>query len=163
MEHSLESYLKKLDIKYKEHKHKAVFTVEEHDTTQDAMPSGILHTKNLFLKDNKGNFYLVCMYAKKPLDMKSLRKKFGVKKLHFAAPEELKAHLNLTPGSVSIFGMIHAKEVKLLLDEQVWKADLVGFHPNMNTSTLELTHKDLKKFYDSLKSEKEIINLEDEA
>ncbi len=125
---------------------------------------GVLHTKNLFLKDEANNFYLICMYANKRLDLKLLKKKLKARdKLSLASPEQLKEHLNLTPGSVSIFGMIHAKNVSLILDKQVWESEKVGFHPNINTSTLELSHTDLKKFYDSLKSKKEIIDLENET
>ena len=49
--------------------------------------------------------------------------------------------------------------VKLILDKEVWGADIVGFHPNVNTSTLEIKHEDLKKFYNSLDCEKEIVEL----
>jgi hypothetical protein len=80
--------------------------------------------------------------------------------------KELKAELNLTPGSVSIYGMINAvnsknsKSITLILDQVVWNSDSVGFHPNINTSTLELTHENLEKFYNTLKCKKEIMKLE---
>lgn len=158
MDKNLESYLSNLGIKYKIHPHKAVFTVEESKSLKQKIPG--VHTKNLFLKDDKGRFYLVATSADKRLDIKSLRKKLHAEKLHFGSPEELKENLNLAPGSVSIFGMIYAKKVKLLLDKEVWDAEIVGFHPNVNTATLELTHENFEKFYNSLESEKEIIELE---
>jgi Ala-tRNA(Pro) deacylase len=159
MDSKLKAYLKKHNIEYKIHKHPAVFTVEEADKVKVKTPH-ILHTKNLFLKDIKNNFYLVSMYAYKKLDLKSLKEKlYAKKKLSFASPEQLKFHLDLTPGSVSIFGMIHAKSVSLILDKQVWSAPIVGFHPNINTATLEITHKNLEKFYNSLKSKKQILEL----
>ena len=161
MESKLKSYLDNLGVQYKEHKHPAVFTVEEHHKISSSLPE-MLHTKNLFLKDNKNSLFLVCMYANKQLDLRSLKEKLNAKKkLSFASPDLLKEHLSLTPGSVSIFGMIHAKNVKLIVDKQVWDAQVVGFHPNINTSTLELSHEDLERFYNSLKAEKEIINLDD--
>ena len=157
---TLEKYLKDHNINYIEHKHQAVFTVEEHHKMMPSTPD-ILHTKNLFLKDEKKKFWLISMYANKRLDLKSLRRKLHAKKkLSFANADQLKEHLNLAPGYVSIFGMIYAKDVKLILDSQVWDAQKTGFHPNINTATLEVSHLDLAKFYNSLNCEKEILELE---
>ena len=159
MDSKLKSYLEKHNITYKIHKHPPVFTVEEHHKLENKLPN-VLHTKNLFLKDNKNNFFLVSMYANKRLNLKVLKEKLKAKKkLSFGSPEQLKEHLNIIPGSVSIFCMINAKSVKLILDKQIWLSPLVGFHPNKNTSTLELNHENLKRFYDSLDVKKEIIEL----
>lgn len=159
MDAQLKSYLEKHNIKYKIQKHPPVFTVKEADKVKDKTPH-ILHTKNLFLKDENKIFYLVSMYAYKRLDLKSLKEKLNAKKkLSFATAEQLKENLNLTPGSVSIFGMIYAKEVIVIVDKQVWDAKIVGFHPNINTATLELTHENLERFYNTLKSKKQILEL----
>src|SRR5208283_4823932 len=101
----LKSYLDSLGITYKYHEHKPVFTVKESGFLKEDIHG--LHTKNLFLKDEKGHLYLVCMNAYKRLDIKALRKLLGADKLQFATPEELKEELGLTPGSVSLFGMIY--------------------------------------------------------
>lgn len=159
MDPQLKSYLANLDIHYIEHTHKAVFTVEEAEKLKLNMPE-VFHTKNLFMKDENKKFFLVCMDAFKRLDLKALREKIKAKKkLSFASPEQLKEHLHLLPGSVSIFGMIYAKDVTLIIDKEVWKAKKVGFHPNINTATLEIKHKDLEKFYNSLNIEKHVIDL----
>lgn len=161
MDANLKAYFEKQNIEYKIHEHQAVFTVAEHSKLIDKMPN-ILHTKTLFLKDEGNNFYLVGMYAYKRLDLKDLKKKLNAKKkLSFASPEQLKEKLNLIPGSVSIFGMIYAKpnSVSLIIDKQVWGAPIVGFHPNINTATLELTHEALEKFYLSLNASKQILQL----
>lgn len=161
MDSKLKSYLEKYSIIYKIHNHPAVFTVAEHSKLIDKMPN-VLHTKTLFLKDESNNFYLVGMYAHKQLDLKALKEKLNAKKkLSFASPEQLKEKLNLTPGSVSIFGMIYAKpgSVYFIIDKQVWGAPLVGFHPNINTATLELSHESLEKFYFSLNAKKQIVAL----
>ena len=158
MEKALEDYLNKHNIKYKEHKHPAVFTVEE--SNKLGLNFNFMHTKSLFLKDDKSNFYLVCMNANKKLNMKSLRKIIHASKLHFASAEELMHHLHVLPGSVSIFTMIHPENTLLLIDEEVWSSPVTGFHPNENTSTLEITHENLEKFCSTLKSEKRIIKLE---
>ena len=76
-----------------------------------------------------------------------------------AVPEELKKELHLTPGSVSIFGMIYSLSVFLIIDKVLWSSALVGFHPNMNTSTLVLDHENLVKFYNSISARKEVIEL----
>ena len=158
MDKTLLEYLDKNKIAYIIHKHPAIFTVAEHKKLMKENPN-YMHTKNLFLKDTNNDFYLVSMFAEKRLDMKKLASFFDVKKLTFGSAEELKKYLNITPGSVSIFCMIYANLVRLIIDEQVWKAKKVGFHPNDNKATLELTHENLKKFYNSLKAEKIILDL----
>lgn len=159
MDKQLEKYLQEHSIRYKIHEHPAVFTVKESEKVIKLMPD-VLHTKNLFLKDEGNKFFLVCMNAFKKLDLKRLKEKLDAKKkLTFASPQELKENLNLCPGSVSIFGMIYSKHVILILDKEVWNAEKVGFHPNINTSTLELNHEGLEKFYNSLKAEKYILEL----
>ena len=101
------------------------------------------------------------MYANEKLNAQNLKRNVNAKgKLSFASAEELKEHLHLEPGHVSIFGMIYSKGVKLVLDKRIWKAPIVGFHPNVNTATLELTHESFKKFFDSLECEKEIVDME---
>lgn len=160
MDTTLLKYLNNLNINYKLHEHEAVFTVEQAKKTDAFMPD-VFHTKNLFLKDEANKFYLVCMNAYKRLDLKLLKQKLNAKKkLYFASAEELKEKLNLTPGSVSIFGMIYTKDVFLIIDKEIWQAQKVGFHPNINTATLEMAHKGLEKFYNSLNSEKIILNLD---
>ena len=149
MDKKLENYLKEKEIKYKEHKHPAVFTVEESKKLNKTI-SG-LHCKTLFLKDSNGIYYLIGMPAEKRLDSKKFRELIEAKKVRFGTAEELKEKVNLVPGSVSIFGAIYTKDKKtrLILDKEVWDAEKVGFHPNINTSTLEINHKNLEKFYNS--------------
>ncbi|MBS3091260.1 prolyl-tRNA synthetase associated domain-containing protein [Candidatus Pacearchaeota archaeon] len=157
MDEKLFEYLKKHGIEYKEHKHPAVFSVEE--TEKLNLDFQFMHTKSLFLKDDKSRFYLVCMDAFKRLDMKFLRKHLHVNKLHFSSSGELKEKLNLTPGSVSIFGLINSKDVFLILDRSIWEADSVGFHPNINTSTLEINHENFEKYVNLLSIRNEIVKL----
>jgi len=157
MDPTLESYLKKYNISYQIYLHKAVFTVEESKKIKINIPA--LHTKSLFLKDENNNFYLVCIPALKRLNVSALRKKLSLKKLFFASPIELKEQLNLTPGSVSLFGMIYSKSVFLIIDKELWTAKAVGFHPNINTATIVLNHENLERFYSSIDSRKEILAL----
>ncbi len=159
MEQNLKNYLTKNHVKYKEYAHKAVFTVSESIELKKSI-SG-MHCKCLFLKNESHNFYLVAMPAQKRLEINGLRKNLSAKKLHFASQNELFDKLKLTPGSVSIFGMINNSEnnVALIIDKEVWNAEYVGFHPNINTSTLVISHDDLERFYNSLKQNKEVREL----
>ena len=157
MEKELEAYLKYHNIKYIEHQHSAVFTVAESKKIKISIPG--VHTKSLFLKDENNKYYLVCLPGDKRLNTKYLKEFLNAKELHFCSPEELQNELKVTPGSVSLFSMIHSKKTILILDEELWNAKKLGFHPNLNTSTLEIAHEGLKKFYDSLTAEKHIINI----
>lgn len=157
MEQAVKDYLTKHDIHYESYEHPSVFTVAESDKLTKHIPGA--RSKNLFLKDENRALYLVCMPGEKRLDMKGLRQTLELKELHFASPEELKAELHLTPGSVSILGMIHARKTQLIVDRALWEADAVGFHPNRNTATLVLSHKYFEKLYNSFICKKIIIDL----
>lgn len=160
MDKNLEDYLLVNSIEYKEYPHVAVFTVAESTKIKETIPG--LPTKNLFLKDQSNRFFLVCMFAHTRLNLKKLKTQLDAnKKLTFASPEELKVHLNLTPGSVSIFGMIYAKDVSLIIDKKIWEAEQSGFHPNVNTSTIVLSKNSLKTFIDSLNIKPIILDLQD--
>lgn len=158
MDNQLKKYLEEREIKYKIHYHPAVFTVSESKKLKQFYTGK--HTKSLFLKDENERFYLVSMEAEKRLDIKKLKSYLKVKDLQFGSPEELKNHLNITPGSVSIFNLIYSNSVLLILDKKLWDAKSVGFHPNINIATLELDHENFVKFYNSLACKKEILDLE---
>jgi len=153
----LREYLEEHDIKYTLHEHEPIFTVEEGKKIKQNIPG--LGAKNLFLKDRDNKYYLICLPGEKRLDMDQLRSTLKIGKLFFASPMELEKELSVMPGSVSIFCLIHAKTTKLILDKELWDAEVVGFHPNINTETLELPHESLEKFYNSLSLEKEIVEL----
>ncbi len=156
MDSALKEYLSKYNISYDLYEHPAVFTVAESDKVTQHIPG--IRSKNLFLKSGE-QYYLVCMPGEKRLDIKTLKKHLNVKNLYFASPEELKTELYLTSGSVSIFGMIHAKHTHLLIDKEIWDAKKAGFHPNINTATIVLMHENLEKFCKSLNSHWEVIAL----
>lgn len=159
MDSALKSYLDKNHISYIIHEHPAVFTVEESKSVPSIQKIPGVRSKNLFLKDDIGRFYLVCLPGEKRLNIKNLEAYLRVKKLKFGSSQELKSELNLTPGSVSIFGMIYSKNVILLVDREIWDAQIVSFHPNINTATLELNHLSFLRFYESLRCKKEVVDL----
>lgn len=149
----VEEFLDEHGIEYKKTFHKAVFTVEESKKI-DAGIKGI-HTKNLFIKDEKSEtYFLVCIIAEKRANLKDIAQILGVKRLTFAKEDKLKEYLGLTPGSVSIFGLINDvdNKVTLLLDKDIKQAKIVNFHPNINTATLSLTNKEFEKFLNTLEN-----------
>ena len=70
----------------------------------------------------------------------------GSARLSFAKPEYMEKYLDITPGSVSVMGLMndHDKKVQLLIDEDVMKNPYFGCHPCINTSSLKFTTEDLK-------------------
>jgi Ala-tRNA(Pro) deacylase len=139
--------LSELGIEYTRHEHPAVATVEE----ANAHWAGIYatHCKNLFLRNQKGNrHYLVVLMASKRADLRAVAEQIGDGKLSFASPDRLMAHLQVTPGSVSPFGLIHDREheVRVVLDRDFQSATRLAFHPNINTRTFTIAADDFKKF-----------------
>ena len=139
-----------LGIEYTVHEHPPVFTVDEAERYWADIPA--THCKNLFLRNNKGGrHYLVILEHSKKADLKALQVKLGEDRLSFASPDRLQRFLGLTPGSVSPFGLLHegARDVIVVLDEDLAKADRLGFHPNVNTATITLAGADFLRFLDS--------------
>ncbi|NQV88079.1 MAG: prolyl-tRNA synthetase associated domain-containing protein [Parcubacteria group bacterium] len=131
--------LDSLEIEYTVYEHPAVFTVNEARQCEIELDFG--ETKNLFLRNKKGDkHFLVVIEALKQLDLKKLGNKIGEKNISFASPERLLKHLGLTPGSVSPFGLINNidKNVVLIIDQDLLKNEMLGFHPNINTRTIVL-------------------------
>jgi Ala-tRNA(Pro) deacylase len=139
--------LNSLKIEYSDHQHQAVFTCEE-SAVVDATIKGA-RSKNLFIKGRTtGKYYLVILECSKRADLKKIQEILGEKKISFASPEELLKYLALTPGSVSPFGLINDTNqiVNVLIDQEFWNNDLLSFHPNTNTATVELSKKDFLNF-----------------
>ncbi|MDH4248826.1 MAG: prolyl-tRNA synthetase associated domain-containing protein [Deltaproteobacteria bacterium] len=139
--------LDELAIPYTRHDHEAAFTVEQADRLYGNLPGG--HFKNLFLRNKKGDrHYLLVAESHKSVDLKAVRDLVGESSLSFASPERLRAHLGLTPGSVSPFGLINDRErrVSVLLDSDLFGHAWVNFHPNINTSTLTVARESFQKF-----------------
>lgn len=102
--------------------------------------------KNLFLCNRQHTqFYLLMMPGDKPFKTKELSGQLGCARLSFAEPEYMEKHLDITPGSVSILGLMNDKEhaVQLLVDEDVLKDEYVGCHPCINTTSLKLKTADM--------------------
>ena len=102
--------------------------------------------KNLFLcPRTKNSFYLLMMCADKHFATRPVSDQAGASRLGFADPEYLEKFLDITPGSVSVMGLMNDKEnrVQLLLDEDILKGEYFGCHPCINTTSLRIKTKDL--------------------
>jgi len=145
-EQPLLDYLDRAGVVYSRIEHPAVFTCEEASRYRPEVPG--LETKNLFLRDERGDFYLVMTDCAKRLDLKNLGQRAGARKLQFGMPAQLDDCLGLTPGSVTVFGLVNdpGRRVELLVDAEFWPAAAYLCHPMVNTSTLVLDHASLARF-----------------
>ena len=132
-----------LAIAHEVHEHPAVFTVEESRAIKTDIPC--LHTKNLFLKDAKGAFFLITVPAEARVDLKSVPPIIGSKRLSFGKPHDMERLIGVKPGSVTPLGMINAEPgaITLVLDAELAVPDPVGVHPLRNTATVTLAGTDI--------------------
>lgn len=145
METQLLADLGTLGIAYEIVEHAAVFTVEESHAIHDAVPGA--HTKNLFLKDAGGQFWLVTVPHDLRVDLKALPTAIGSKKVSFGKAEDMERLIGVTPGSVTPLAAIADKEgaVNVVLDATLAGAGRVNVHPLRNTATLGLSGPDLQR------------------
>lgn len=107
---------------------------------------GVVICKNLFLSNRqKTKFYLLMMPADKPYRTRIFSKLAGSSRLSFGPPEEMEEFLDVTPGSVSILGLMNDKnnDVRLFIDKEVLESEFIGCHPCINTSSLRMKTADI--------------------
>ena len=136
--------LKELEIPYETIDHPAAMTIADCEEIDKKL--GIQICKNLFLCNRqKTQFYLLMLPGEKPFKTKFLSSQIGSARLSFADAEHMEEYLNITPGSVSVMGLMNDKEnhVQLLMDKEVAESEYIGCHPCVNTSSLKIKTKDL--------------------
>lgn len=128
-----------LAIPFAAYEHVAVFTVAESDDVNAAIPGA--HTKNLFLKDNGGAYWLVTVPGEARVDLKALPAAIGSKRVSFGKADDMERLLGIAPGSVTPLAAINASagSITVVLDEGLAAADTVNVHPLRNTATLGLS------------------------
>ena len=128
-----------LGIPFAAYEHVAVFTVAESDEVNAAIPGA--HTKNLFLKDNGGAYWLVTVPGEARVDLKALPAAIGSKRVSFGKADDMERLLGITPGSVTPLAAINAEPgaITVVLDASLADAGLVNVHPLRNTATLGLS------------------------
>lgn len=139
--------------------HDAVFTVAESSKLEREMPGG--HSKNLFLKDEKGRLVLVVALATTRVDIKSVAKSLGTGRLSFGKPELLLEVLGVPPGSVTPFALINDREqrVTVVLDADMMRHERLNFHPLENTATTNIARDDLVRFIRACGHEPRVLGL----
>ncbi|WP_428031892.1 prolyl-tRNA synthetase associated domain-containing protein [Ancylobacter sp.] len=127
--------------------HPPLFTVEDSQALRGDIPGG--HTKNLFLKDKKGNLFLVVVEEETQVDLKGLHGPLGAaSKLSFGSAELLEEVLGVKPGAVTAFGPVNdtGGRVTVVLDAGLMAHEAVNCHPLVNTATTTIASADLLLF-----------------
>ena len=153
--------LDKLEIEYQRIDHEAAMTMEACAAIDEVLDATIC--KNLLLCNRQcTSFYLLMIPGSKVFKTSVLSKQIGSSRLSFADAEYMERFLDITPGSVSVLGLMNDKEmqVQLLIDEDVLKGEFFGCHPCINTSSLRLKTTDLmEKIIPAMGHTPRIVNL----
>lgn len=146
--------LKELGIEYQTVDHAPVFTVEESKDLRGQLPGG--HVKNLFLRNKREEMWLVTVEESKRVDLKALGEKLtgatgGAAKLSFGSADRLMQYLGVIPGAVTPFAVINdkGKAVRMVLDEDLLRHEVVHAHPLVNFKATALAPKDLLRFLEA--------------
>lgn len=130
------------------------FVVDHRDMAADTMEAcvaidealGCKICKNLFLCNRqKTCFYLLMMPADKPFKTKDLTAQINSARLSFADSDAMEKYLNITPGSVSVLGLMNDTDcvVRLLVDKDILDDEYIGCHPCVNTSSMKIKTNDI--------------------
>ena len=136
--------LDKLGIKYCRVDHSVLGKMEACREIDKKL--GVVICKNLFLSNRQQTkFYLLMMPADKPYRTKIFSKLAKSSRLSFGPPDKMEEFLDVTPGSVSILGLMNDKgnNVELYIDKDVLLKEFIGCHPCINTSSLRMKTKDI--------------------
>ena len=156
--------LDELGISYDRIDHEEMNTIEACHGVDESL--GIHICKNLFLCNRQQTqFYLLLLPGEKKFRTKDLSAQIGSARLSFAGAEAMECFLDITPGSVSVMGLMNDREqrVQLLIDRDLLKEEWFGCHPCMNTSSIRMRLTDmLKLFLPAVKHEAIYVNLPDE-
>lgn len=143
-------FLDDLGIAHTTKDHEPVFTVAESVSLRDAIPGG--HTKNLFVKDKKDQFFLLTVEEHAVVDLKTVHTLIGAaSKVSFGKPEKLMEYLGVIPGAVTAFGAINDTDhnVTFVLDAGLMAEDIINCHPLSNDATTSIGRDDLVGFLEA--------------
>ena len=156
-------FLDKLGVEYQRVDHEAAMTMEACEEIDRTLGDGTAICKNLFLCNRQEtDFYLLLMPGDKPFKTKDLSKQINSARLSFADESYMEEFLDITPGSVSIMGLMNDTDnhVQLLMDKEVLEGESLGCHPCINTSSLKLKTKEvMEKFLPAVHHEAVIVEL----
>ena len=151
--------LSELGIKTTTVEHPPAFTVADSSSIYILLPGA--HTKNLFLKDDRGTLVLVIAKSTTSIDLKLLSKRFGAGRFSFGKPELLTTALGVTPGAVTAFAVANdtVRRVEVIFDQALMADDSVNCHPLENTATTNIARDDLLRFIRSTGHEPRVMVL----
>jgi len=152
--------LDRLGIEYDRVDHDFADTIEQCHEVEKVLGADIC--KNLFLTNRQQTeFYLLLMPGDKPFKTKLLSKQINTARLSFATPEHMEQYLDITPGSVSVLGLMNdGGRVHLVIDSDLLKDEYIGCHPCINSSTLKIKTADIiNKFLPEVKHAYEVVEL----
>ena len=139
-----------LGIEYTTKTHAPVFTVAESESLRDLIPGG--HTKNLFVKDKKDQYFVVTVEENAVVDLKTVHKVIGASsRVSFGRPEKMLQFLGVVPGSVTVFGAINdtSNNVTFVLDSDLMMHNHINGHPLSNDATTTIGRDDLLRFLEA--------------
>lgn len=158
--------LDELRITYERVDHEPANTMEACKEIDKILAPAVI-CKNLFLcNSQKTRFYLLMIREDKKFKTKDISKQINSSRLSFAPEEKMLEYLDITPGSVSVLGLMNDKEkqVQLLVDEDVLRSEYFGCHPCVNTSSLRVKTEDIfKKFLQAVNHEYITVQLPEES
>ena len=140
--------------------HPPLFTVQESQALRGTIPGA--HTKNLFLKDKKGRYFLLTVAEDAEVDLKSVHKVIGASgRVSFGSSERLMELLGVSPGSVTVFGLINDADgaVTMVLDAALMENATINAHPLSNDATTSIARDDLVRFVRETGHEPLTLNL----
>jgi Ala-tRNA(Pro) deacylase len=142
------------------HDHPAVFRVEEGLELKAVLPG--VHTKNLFLKDKKGRLWLISAAQDTVIDLKRAHRTLGSDRLSFGNEALMWETLGVRPGSVTALSLINDTQQRatFVLDQRLWDAPIVNFHPLTNTATTALDQADFRRVLALLDREPIVVDFD---
>lgn len=146
----LYALLDDLGVSYSTRTHAPVFTVAESVGLRDEIPGG--HTKNLFVKDKKDQYFVLTVEENAAVDLKTVHKVIGAaSRVSFGRPEKMLEYLGVAPGSVTVFGAINdtGNNVTFILDEDLMQNEVINGHPLSNDATTSIERNDLLRFLEA--------------
>ena len=154
------AYLDRGGVSYERFDHAPVFTCDDADAAVPAHAA--IQTKNLFLRDKRGRRHLLLVTTcATSVDIDRFTEQARADRLSFGSPERLMKYLGVTPGSVTVLGLVHDTEhgVELYVDAEVWNTPQWKVHPLVNDATLVIDRKGIEKFLNSTGHEARVISV----
>ena len=159
IEKDLLDLLSEKGVEFQIHNHQPLFTVEDSEKLRGKINGA--HTKNLFLKNKKNDFFLFSCEENANVNLKKFSKSIDAKNLSFANEKYLSEFLGIKPGSVSPYALLNdnKNKVAFYFDDNLFNSKIINFHPLVNTITITTKTKDFINFIVENKKKINIFSL----